>query len=44
MPTPQGHQSLAHFLPHGGAQFETQQTNYNPESWKCKCGDSFFNP
>jgi hypothetical protein len=44
MPTPQGHQSLAHSLPHGGAQFETQQTNYNPESWKCKCGDSFFNP
>ncbi|OVA04450.1 hypothetical protein BVC80_1717g10 [Macleaya cordata] len=21
-----------------------QYANYEPEGWKCKCGDSFFNP
>ncbi|KAF7814097.1 EPIDERMAL PATTERNING FACTOR-like protein 3 [Senna tora] len=26
------------------SHLRTQYTNYEPESWKCKCGPSFYSP
>eukprot|EP00249_Psilotum_nudum_P002636 c15756_g1_i2 orf=169-564(-) len=44
VPTPANNRKARAHFPSSASRMHVNYSNYQPEGWKCKCGNAFFNP